>query len=826
LANQTVSNNSNSFPDILKEFQLAQLSIKEKSSPEIGKKISEKFWSYVLTGMGGYFNNRNARFLTNRNWSNGRMDIQAMFQDRFQMNAKQNYIRLNWQALQIIPRIISGLVGRWMERKEKIKVTAIDDLSVKEKREEYEQLEFIIAYKEKLLQLQEQTGIQFVPSDKDEMPEDKDELALWQAQFQRTAEEILYELANNDVLSANGWQDVLKEKMLHDSAEVGLVGTKTDMGADGVINVKWLKPENIVYTWSDYPDFRDTSIRGYMPSIKISELRKLYGKEFNPDNPLALSEEQLWTIAQTAQEFKNYSNISWQTYWVNTYLRPYDEWNVRLLEFEIKTVDKEPYTITKTKSTNSTYVQSGEPKTRSGKPKEKPSDNQEIVYDNNINIYEGCYLPDTQTLLKWGIKTNMIRPQDPKESGNAEFSYSFYMYQNFEMRNLAIPEKIESAVKDMILALLKMQQCISRMRPTGAAIDEDALQNIDYGLGDAANKSVDYKRVYDQTGDIYYRGRDAEGNRIPVPITELQNSGFLTQMDGLIRNYQFNYQILKDEIGEDPNLITSALQPRVTAQNVDASQQAAATATDYIPRAVAECMKITSRKISCLLKDSVTYGSQAYRHILKKEDIGLRQFTTDIEYLPTDMDVQKFEITLNNALASNPDLVLFLNPFQLMEMAKRDVKLAWMIYNRAQKKCLSNQKMVAQQNQEATFKAQIESAKAGEEGKQETERVKGDIDLAKVKMDGESANKTAVLTMVTGLLSKGMPIPPELQPLVSVTIENLMIPLATQNEQQKAEIIQKYREAQQNVSHETQEDTQIPAEQQQIQQSQQPDMAA
>ena len=78
-----------------------------------------------------------------------------------------------------------------------------------------------------------------------------------------------------------------------------------------------------------------------------------------------------------------------------------------------------------------------------------------------------------------------------------------------------------------------MQQVVARMRPTGAAIDESALQNIDYGLGDAGNKEIDYKKLYDQTGDIYYRGVDAEGNRVPIPIQELQNVGFLGQMDAL-----------------------------------------------------------------------------------------------------------------------------------------------------------------------------------------------------------------------------------------------------------------------------------------------------
>jgi hypothetical protein len=75
-------------------------------------------------------------------------------------------------------------------------------------------------------------------------------------------------------------------------------------------------------------------------------------------------------------------------------------------------------------------------------------------------------LPDNDILLEWGLKKNMIRPQDPKEAGNAEFSYSFYMYQNYNMRNMAIPEKIEAAIDNMMFACLKIQQDISMSVPS------------------------------------------------------------------------------------------------------------------------------------------------------------------------------------------------------------------------------------------------------------------------------------------------------------------------------------------------------------------------
>ncbi len=816
MSNQTKADLSK---DPLMEFQLANLSVNEKSSKEFGLQVSKKIWGFVVSGLGGYYFNRNTRFRKNRNYANGRIDVQAMYQDRLEMNGKQNYIRLNWQTLQLVNRIISGLIGRWMQRSEKIEVKAIDDLSQNQKREEYDKLEFIIQYKQKLEELQEATGVQMIPDT--DIPADKEELNLWQAQFQRIPEEILYELGINDVLAANGWYDVLKEKALHDSSEVGLVGTKTWMDEQGVVHVDWVKPENQIYSFTEYPDMRDTTWRGEVPSMKISELRRGYGKEFHPENPLALTEEEIYDIACTAKEFQYYSNLNWTTQWNFAYLRPYDEWNVRAMKFELKTVDSEPYTITTSKSTGTTYTQKGYPTTASGKKRDKPSDNQQVVEDSNWNIYEGVYLPDNDVLLKWGLKKNMIRPQDPREIGNAEFSYSYYMYQPYEMRNMAVPEKIEAAVDGMILSLLKMQQVVARMRPTGAAIDESALQNIDYGLGDAGNKDVDYKKLYDQTGDIYYRGLDAEGNRIPIPIVELKNSGFLDQMQGLIQMYQFWYQTLKDELGEDPNLISAALQPRVTGGNVQASQQMSEYATDYMYRAFAECMKMTARKVSCLLKDSVTYGSQAYRNIVKQEDIGLRRFSTNIKFLPTANDVLRFEAMMNETIAGNPDIVLFVNPFQLMQMAKEDVKLAWIMFNSGRKKMLVHRAAEAKANQDATFKAQIESAKAGEEGKQETERVKGDVDIASKKMEGDTAVKTSLSVMFTSLMKDGAQIPSTIQPIFNAWAENVMIPMVAQNEQQKAEMIEQYKQAQQEpIDDEIEEQAEQPI------QPQQPEMAA
>lgn len=752
----------------LVDFQLDQISIKQKSDFAFGLQLAQYIESTANGGTSNYFWVRNARWKTNRMYANGRVDM-GRFMDQLQFNGKNNYINLNWQCIHIVNRIVSGLVGRWMQRNEKVQVTATDTLSVKEKQEEYERLQFYIQNKRLLEQLQQQSGVQIIPN-QDKLPADTEELNLWKAQFQRLPEEIDYEIGCNDVLSSNGWFDVLKEKCLSDSAITGFVGTQTWMDEEGVIHVDWLQPENCFYSYSRYNDFRDTTWRGYMTTYKISELRKKYGVEFGGK----LTEEQLFQMAQTAKEYQLYDNISWNTQWNVTFLRPYDEWNVDILEFELKTIDSETYTITTTEKNKSTILRKGRP--------DKIKDNQEIIEDSKINIYRGVYARNTQTMLEWGLKKNMIRPQDPKEIGNAEFSFSFYMVQNYDMMCMAVPEKIQEPADQMIIARLKIQQLVSKMRPPGTAVNWRAVQNIDYGLGEN-NKSIDFKKMFDQTGDFYYHDKDGEGLPIGVPFTEIPNAGFLPQLQALILLYDKHYQILKDELGEDPNLITQAAQPRVAVQNIETSQQQAAFATDYFYLAYANLMADTSRKISCLLKTSVTYGSKAYRTIVNSDDIKDRIFTTKIQFLPDAFEQQRFEAIMNQAIAASPELLSFLDPFQMLRIAKEDVKLAELLFRQAQKKLILYQQQTAQQNQQQTIDGQVKSAVTSEQEKRKSMikevTMKGQIEA----MVSQEKQKEIILTGIFGMYAKGVGVPPEWKGVESEIIRNVGIPLFAQNVQ-------------------------------------------
>ena len=773
----------------LKDFQLTT-NVPSKLDLDYGRKVAQNIYGTIY-GNQSYFWIRNNRFRKNRQIANGKIDM-SVFLDRLEMNGKNNYVNINWKSIVIGNTIVSRLVGSWMNRREKINVTAVDPTSANIKKEIADEAEFVYQNKEILAQLQQESGVPVIPQDQF-IAEDKEDLDLWVSEFNRLPEEIKYSLGINNIFDANGWNAVLKHRILHDSAEVGLVCTYTWMDDEGQVHVDWIRPENSIYSYSDFADFRDTTYRGHISSMKISELRARYGKAGNGN----LSEEEIFKIAQFSKEYQLTDKIKWMQDWNVSYLRPYDEWNIDLMNFEIRTLDSDGYTVTKTKKNGSTIIKKGKP--------EKLDDNQEYVEEKKWNIYKGVYCPNTKTMLEWGIKKNMIRPQDPKEMGDAEFSYSFYMYDLYDMRNVAVPEKIEEPIEQMILARLKIQQMVSKMVPAGASIDVDALQELDLGLGDSV-KPLDVQKIWEQTGKLYYRGRDAEGNRIPVPINELANTGFAPQLQALIQLYQFHYQVLKDELGEDPNLMNQAAQPRVAASNIEASRQLANNATDYMYDAYLYVMEETGKKVACLLNKSVTHGSKRYRDILKQEEVKDRNFLAKVQMLPTDLEIVKLEAMMNNSITANPQLVLYLDPFKIMRVAKENVELAELYFRQAQKKYIKAEQERAQANSEQNAQIQQASMQAKAQG-----------DAALQSAQTQSRQKEIVLQGLFDLAKAGIPVPSELQQVVSGVIQNFDVPLELENQQMMQNIQQQQMEQEQMAQQEGQPQEEMIEEQEQLQ---------
>lgn len=755
-----------------KDFLLTK-NIKDKLDPKYGKQlaldIEQKYSAGVANGFSFL---RNDRFKTNILWSSGKINVYAKFADLLNFNGKVNYANLKYSAPMLVNRIITGLVGRWMQRVEKIQVTAVDPISVKDKQEQYEQAEFVLYNRQQLEQLQQESGVPMVGPDQF-VAEDKDDLEEWAISGQRLPEEIKYELGTNDILQSQGFFDVLKKKLLHDSIECGLVSTYVWMDEYGVVHVEWVKPLNTLYSYSEYDDFRDTAMRGFVKSLKISEIRRRYGKEFGG----TLSEEDLFLIAQTSQEYQRVDKLTWNYDWLLAYIRPYDEWNVECIYFWIKSVDEDGYLMTVTKQNKSTIIE------RRQQQPNNLDDNQEFVKKDKWNLYKGVYVRYAQKMLEWGLDNNMIRPQDPKESGDVEFPISLYMYQNQDMRNIALPEKIEQPIEAMIVIILKMQQVIATMIPPGAAINIDAINEVDLGLAADGTSPINVQKVYEQTGRLYYRGRDAEGNPLPVPIQELQNAGFIGAMQGLIQQYDFQYRVLKDQLGEDPNLITQAVQPRVTSENVQASQQTAAFATDYMYDSYAMIMAETAKKVACLLNNSVRFGAKVYRHLLKEEDVNDRQFSTKFELLPDQFEIAELTNSVNQALAANPALINYLDPAKLKRIAKENNKLASLYFRNAMKRMIRAESEKAQQQSQQNAQIQAQAAQQKAQGDMQLLQVQNQMKALEITEQSKAKKEEIVLSGYFELLKAGVQMPSDMAQIINQIVPSITIPLSQQNKQ-------------------------------------------
>jgi hypothetical protein len=737
-----LSPNGNNAASALKAFQISG-DTKEKSDKKFGEKIILQCEHIINSG---YFTERNKRFAANRAMAAGRMDL-TKFMDFFNINGKTNYVNINWKSIMIVNTIISRLVGRWMTKKEKASVKAVDNVSIKEKKNEIDEAEFLLYNKNEVAALEQDSGVKIVP-DEAFVPDDKDHLDLWAEEEQRLPEEILYEKGINNVFNENGWDDVLKRKLLHDSAEVGLIGTETIADRQGKIHVNYCKPENMFYSYSEYPDFRDSSIKGEIVSYKLSQIRNEYPK---------LTIKELWEIARLSKEWETNNKITFDDGWNNHTFLPFDDWNVDVVRFTLKTLDTDKSLI-KTGRDGRMYVD---------KPKKKIEDvypGNEYVEKTIWNIYRGVYVRQNKQILEWGLERNMIKPQEYEQMGQAASPYSFYMYQNNKMRNLAVPEKIEEPVEQMILARLKIQQLVAKLRPSGYQYDIDGLQEMD--LGNGIVKPLELSKITDQTGNVYFRSRDAEGNRIDNPIKELPNAGSAAQLQTLIEVYNYHLQVLRDEIGINEFAEGQTIKPRVGVQNVQTSMEISFNATDYMRDACVSVMEETADKIACLLHDSVEFGSSAYRKLLEEKDVKERNFKTRIDMLPTTEEITNLDTMVNNAVYSQPDLILYLNPEKIKRIARENVKLAELMFLRGQRRAIQGRMDKAEQDSRMNAENQIASNKSASEGEMALKNMETQ---GKLTQEQQKFLQAALLKQ----MEPDVITPPAVQELINIYLEEI-----------------------------------------------------
>ena len=296
-------------------FPSQVVSDEEKSSYEYGVQVGraiEAEW-FQQGGVGNRFATNYNHFHTLRLYARGEQPVQK-YKDELAINGDLSYLNLDWKPVPVISKFVDIVSNGITEKEYEIKAYAQDPGSTKKRTDYAEKMLQDIIMKEQLIKLKEQTGIDAFNTDNpDKLPDTPEELATHMQLDYKQSIEIAEEEVINQVLAKNKFNEVRK-RYNYDLTVLGIGVVKTTWNkANGVVT-EYCDPANMVYSYTDDPNFEDIYYVGEVKSVSIPELKKQF-----PNIP----EEELKRIEEMP------GNRNYITGW-----QGYDENTVQILYFE------------------------------------------------------------------------------------------------------------------------------------------------------------------------------------------------------------------------------------------------------------------------------------------------------------------------------------------------------------------------------------------------------------------------------------------------------------------------------------------------------------
>lgn len=633
-----------------------------------------------------FFEDRNRLIKENINLSQGTQSMKE-YMSYIGIDGKQSYVNLDWTPPMIAPKFMEVLLGNFMKRNEKPRCTAVDPVSIKKKKKARDLAEFRMLEPE--LTQEADAAIGKYKTRGEVEPKSYDELDLFFNIDYRTPEEILMERGTANVLGENNWADK-KRRILSNIRDCGYGVTYTRARANGKIDISVIHPADYFSSYSEDNDLGDAFLMGHKEPYKIYQVREMY-----PD----MKEEELFELAKKSKDCSNPSSMRFRNDYYDIAKRPYDDYAVSMLFFEVKTV-RPSFFVERTTEKERVYV---------SRKKQRPSglgEDKTLIEKPIEVIYQGVFAEGSNKLLSFGLLDRMIKPSNIKELAKAYFSYSVYMPSNVNMKNIPLIQRIRSSVKMITLTHMKIQQLVAKMRPSGIAVDISGLKEVDLGQGEV--KPLELQRVYDQTGNVYYSSIDEDGERKNMPIQELPNNGSVMQIKSAIEVYNFYVNKIRDEIGINEYREGSSVNPKLGLGVLQQQIKESNNATDFIYDGYLSISEQTISKIGLLLHDSVVYGGKAYREYFSEADMSGLYFDMKMEMLPDDVEKAYIEGMIQTAMTNN--LIEFDDAFKIRRID--NTKLQEIYLSKAKKEKFERDRQIAAENSKMNGDIQERSAAA------------------------------------------------------------------------------------------------------------------
>jgi len=608
----------------------------EKSSIDYGRQVAQAIESewWRQGGNGTRFATSYNRFHTLRLYARGEQPVQK-YKDELSINGDMSYMNLDWKPVPVVSKFVDIVVNGMSNKLFEINAYAQDPVSLKKRTDYANAIYEDMLAKPYLEELKGTLGIdQFQSPEPGNLPENKEELDLHMQLSYKQAVEIAEEEVIDNTLAKNKFENI-KKRFYYDLVTLGISAIKTHWNPANGITINYVDPANMIYSYTEDPNFDDIYYVGEIKQLTIPELAKQFPH---------LTEKQLEKIQQT----KSYSNqqlYGWQTYDQNT---------VQVLFFEYKTYNTQVFKIKETDS--------GLEKTLVKDDTFNPPKNDKFSrIERKIEVlYQGCKVIGNNELVDWKLSENMTRPF--ADTTKVEMSYAIVAPRMYKGRINSIVSKITGFADMIQLTHLKLQQVIARMVPDGVFLDMDGLAEVDLGNGTNYNPA-EALNMYFQTGSIVGRSMTQEGDMNPgkIPIQELATSTGQGKIQSLISTYQYYLQMIRDVTGlneardgsvPDKNTLVglqkmAANQSNVATKHIlDAGLWLILRTCENIALKVADSLKYPLTLNS--LKSSIsTYNTGTLAEI---QNLSLHDFGIYLQLEPEEEDQQMLEQNIQMSL--------------------------------------------------------------------------------------------------------------------------------------------------------------------------------
>ena len=718
------TNYNSSFPD-----QVVPDSVKNSYDYgiQVGRAIENEWFRQDIGGDRYLQNFQNYHRL--RLYARGEQPVQK-YKDELSINGDLSYLNLDWKIVPVIPKFVDIVVNGMTDKGYEIKSFATDPFAVKERTDFAFNAIRDITNKEQIEQLNALTGGNFYASAEPEnLPATQAELDLYLQLNYKQSVEIAEEEIIKNIFSYNKYPEI-QRRIAYDLAVLGIGISKTSFNLSEGITVDYVDPANVVYSYTEDPNFEDIYYVGEVKNLSLSEVKRLYPY---------LTDEDLKEI----QKYKGPSNYS-------NYTRNYkgrDDNNlISVLFFEYKTYTNQVFKLKNTDQGLEKILE----KDDTFNPPE--NDNFSKVSRSIEVLYTGAKVLGLNKLLDWRLAENMTRPSSDITKVN--MNYSLCAPRMYKGKVDSIVSRITGFADMIQLTHLKLQQVLARIVPDGVYLDMDGLAEVDLGNGTNYNPA-EALNMYFQTGSIVGRSltQDGDLNRGKVPIQELQSSSGISKVQSLIQTYQYYLQMIRDVTGlneavdgsmPDKNALVGL--QKMAAANSNVATRHILKALMYITIKIAENISLRANDALQfpLTKDALLNSINTFNvnTLEEMEKVAMHDFGIFLELEPDEEEKAKLEQNIQVALqAGGIDLddAIDIREVSNIKLANQLLKLKKKERRQqeqaAQQANIQAQAQANAQASEAAALAEVQKQQALAETKVQIEKAKSDFEIAKMEQE-------------------------------------------------------------------------------------------